>query len=166
MMQIHPYIGLAIWLGLCLAVMVTGSLFTTPAIPGWYAALKKPAWKPPSWLFGPVWFILYIMMALAAWLVWREGALGHYHWPLIWFMIQLTLNLAWSYIFFNLHRPGVALGEIVMLWLAILATLVFFWPISRPAGLLMFPYLVWTTYAAILNFSIWRMNKPQSTAMK
>jgi tryptophan-rich sensory protein len=106
------------------------------------------------------------MMALAAWLVWREGALGHSHWPLIWFMIQLTLNLAWSYIFFYLHRPGVAFGEIVVLWLAILFTLVFFWPLSHQAGLMMIPYLVWVTYAAVLNFTIWRMNLSLSRAIR
>lgn len=158
-MKIHPLFGLALWFGLCLAVMVTSALFTTPSIPGWYAGLKKPVWTPPSWLFGPVWFILYILMALAAWLVWKQETLPQFHWSLVFFVIQLALNLCWSYVFFGLQKPGIALGEIMTLWLAILVTLVSFWSINRLAGIMMLPYLIWVSYAALLNFSIWRLNR-------
>ncbi|RPI78588.1 MAG: tryptophan-rich sensory protein [Desulfobacteraceae bacterium] len=158
-MKIHPLFGLALWLGLCLAMMVTGALFTTPAIPGWYSGLKKPVWTPPSWVFGPVWFILYFLMALAAWLVWKQENLPLFHWPLVVFVIQLGLNLGWSYIFFGLQKPGMAFGEIVFLWSAILITLASFWPINRFAGFLLLPYFIWVTFAAFLNFSIWRLNR-------
>jgi tryptophan-rich sensory protein len=140
------------------AAAAIGSLATVESLPVWYPALAKPAWNPPAWVFGPVWTVLYLMMAVAAWLVWlrREEcevvpALGAY-------LLQLTLNACWSLIFFGLHEPGWAFGEIVVLWVAIAITLRAFWRVTPAAGWLFVPYLAWVTFAAVLNFTLWRMN--------
>jgi translocator protein len=139
----------------CFAVARLGGMATTPSIPNWYAGLAKPSWTPPSWLFGPVWSVLYLSMAIAAWLVWRKGnALV----PLALFAVQLAFNLAWSWLFFGLHSPGAAFVDIILLWAAIAATLIAFWRRSRVAGLLFVPYLAWVSFAAVLNFAIWRLN--------
>jgi len=154
----HPWLGLAVLLGVCFAVAWAGSAATTPKISGWYAGLVKPAWNPPNWLFGPVWSALYIAMAAAAWLVWRQGGLTAARRPLTWFGVQLALNGLWSWIFFGLESPGWAFVELVLLWLAIAATTVEFWRRSRAAGILFLPYLAWATFAGSLNFAIWRLN--------
>ena len=117
--------------------------------------LAKPSWTPPNWLFGPVWSCLYLGMAVAAWLVWRQGS-GFL--PMALFATQLLLNAAWSWLFFALHIPGVAFVEIVLLWAAIAATTIVFWRRSILAGLLFVPYWAWVSYASVLNFSIWRLN--------
>ena len=125
----------------------------------WYAALSKPAWNPPNWLFGPVWGILYLLMALAAWLVWRKGTFAGAALPLGLFVLQLVLNAAWSWIFFGRHKLAQALVEILILWVAILATILGFWRLNPTSGLLMVPYLLWVTFASALNFAIWRLNR-------
>ncbi len=138
---------------------IIGSLFTMSAIPTWYAGLVKPALNPPGWVFGPVWTLLYLLMGVAAWLVWREGwgkievkvALGF-------FALQLILNAAWSLIFFGGHNPAVALLEILALWLAILGTIIAFARVSKPAAWLLVPYLLWVSFATYLNFAIWLLN--------
>ena len=127
-----------------------------PALRPWYANLSKPSRTPPNWLFGPVWTILYIAMAIAAWLVWRKAGLTAV--PMQLFLLQLLLNVAWSAVFFRLRSPGPAFVEIVMLWLAILATMIEFWRAVPLAGLLLLPYLIWVSYATALNYSIWRLN--------
>jgi benzodiazapine receptor len=148
-------IGLFGWLLLCFAAASLGAIF----LPGeWYAALKKPSWNPPPWIFGPVWSALYAMMAVAAWLVWRRGGFAAQRRPLTFFLVQLLLNAAWTPLFFGLHWPGVAFAEIVLLWMAIAATLVAFRPVSRAAAWLLVPYLAWVSFAAVLNFTLWRMN--------
>ena len=124
----------------------------------WYAALHKPSWNPPPWVFGPAWTFLYITMAVAAWLVWREGGWKAQRRALGLFIVQWFLNALWTPLFFGAHRPGVAFGEIVLLWLAIAATLVAFWRVKKAAGLLLVPYLAWVSFAAALNFTIWRLN--------
>jgi translocator protein len=124
----------------------------------WYASLSKPAWNPPNWLFGPVWGALYLLMAVAAWLVWRKDGLSGATIPLGMFVLQLVLNTAWSWIFFGRHELGLALAEISVLWIAILATIIGFWRVNSISGLLMVPYLLWVTFAAALNFAIWRLN--------
>jgi benzodiazapine receptor len=130
-----------------------------PYMPGdWYVALKKPAWNPPGWVFGPVWTALYTMMAVAAWLVWRCGGWAAQRRPLLLFLTQLALNAVWTPLFFGLHRPGLAFAEIVLLWLAIAATLVVFRPVSRAAAWLLVPYLAWVSFAGVLNFTLWRLN--------
>ncbi|MBM3878024.1 MAG: tryptophan-rich sensory protein [Verrucomicrobia bacterium] len=130
------------------------------AMPGeWYASLRKPSWNPPGWIFGPVWTALYAMMAVAAWLVWRRGGFAAQRRALTMFLVQLALNAAWTPLFFGLHWPGVAFAEIVLLWLAIVATLFAFRPVSRVAAWLLVPYLAWVSFAAVLNFELWRLNQ-------
>jgi benzodiazapine receptor len=158
MSTIRQAISLTLSVALCFAAAGLGSLFTRPAIEGWYASLHKPSWTPPNWLFGPVWTALYLVMAIAVWLVWRRAGFSGARLALALFATQLALNVAWTGIFFGLRAPGAAFAEIVFLWLFILATAIAFWPISRAAAWLMLPYLLWVAYAAGLNFSIWRLN--------
>ncbi len=143
---------------LCLAVGGIGSLWTMQAIPEWYAGLRKPSWTPPAGVFGPVWTLLYITMGIAAWLVWRKEGWAGAVVPLALFAVQLALNLAWSGIFFGLRQPGWAFLEIVLLWGAIVATMVAFFRVVPAAGWLLAPYLLWVTFAAALNFAVWSLN--------
>ena len=124
----------------------------------WYAALSKPAWNPPNWLFGPVWGILYLLMAIAAWLVWRESGLAGAALPLGVYLLQLVLNAAWSWLFFGRHQLGLAFIEILLLWGAILVTIILFWSVKPLSGILLVPYLLWVTFAAVLNVTLWRLN--------
>jgi benzodiazapine receptor len=140
----------------CLGAAGLGSFWTTPALRPWYTSLSKPRWTPPNWLFGPVWTILYVAMAIAAWLVWRKVGLEAVQMQI--FLLQLLLNVAWSALFFRLRSPGTAFAEIIMLWFAILATSIEFWRAVPAAGWMLLPYLVWVSYATALNFSIWRLN--------
>ncbi|NIL96830.1 MAG: tryptophan-rich sensory protein [Planctomycetales bacterium] len=159
MTQWYRWAGLLVAILICFAAAGFGGLVTTPQIPHWYAQLAKPDWTPPDWVFGPVWTLLYLMMAVAAWLVWRRRGWAGAKLPLALFGVQLGLNSLWSVLFFGLQRPGLAAIEIVILWAAILATTVAFWPRSRWAGGLMVPYLVWVTFALALNVVIWQMNR-------
>jgi len=147
---------LIVSIAVCLGAAGLGSLLATPALRPWYASLNKPDWTPPNWLFGPVWTILFVAMAIAAWLVWRKVGLTAV--PMQLFLLQLLLNVGWSALFFRLRSPGLAFAEIVMFWLAILATSIEFWKAAPAAGWLLLPYLVWVSYAAALNCSIWRLN--------
>ena len=147
--------ALAGWLALCFSTASLGAIF----MPGeWYASLKKPSWNPPPWIFGPVWSALYATMAIAAWLVWKRGGFSKQRRPLALFLTQLALNALWTPLFFGLHRPGLAFLEIVLLWLAIAATLLAFRPVNRAAAWLLAPYLAWVSFAAALNFALWRLN--------
>lgn len=151
------WLVLALFLVICLGTAGVGALLTNLSVGDWYAALAKPSWNPPNWVFGPVWTALYCVMALAAWLVWRsEGWDSRF--SLFLFGVQLCLNVAWSGLFFGLRDPGLAVAEIVLLWLAILATIVVFWRTSATAAVLLMPYLAWVSFATILNATIWRMN--------
>ncbi len=143
------------WLLLCFAAAGFGGLFMPGA---WYASLNKPPWNPPGWVFGPVWTALYTMMAVAAWLVWKRGSWAAQWRRLTLFLVQLALNAAWTPLFFGLKKPGWAFAEIVLLWLAIAATLAAFRPVSRIAAWLLAPYLAWVTFATFLNFTLWRLN--------
>ena len=148
-------LGLVGWLALCFAAAALGGLF----MPGeWYAQLRKPSWNPPGWIFGPVWTALYTMMAIAAWLVWRRGGFAAQRLPLGLFFLQLLFNALWSPLFFGLHHPALAFADILLLWLALLATLPTFWQRSLVAGTLLIPYLAWVSFAAMLNFALWRLN--------
>jgi translocator protein len=140
---------------LCLAAGALGAAVTAPAIPTWYAGLAKPSFNPPNWIFAPVWTALYVLMAIAAWLVWRRGNARP---PLTLFGVQLALNSAWSLLFFGLHRVDLALVDIVLLLAAIVATARAFHPRSAVAALLLVPYLAWVSFATVLNFAIWRLN--------
>ena len=128
-------------------------------MPGeWYARLNKPAWNPPSWIFGPVWSALYTTMAVAAWLVWKRGGFAAQRPALTLFLGQLALNAAWTPLFFGLHRPDLAFADIVLLWLAIALTLRSFSKVHRGAAWLLVPYIAWVSFATVLNGTLWRMN--------
>jgi len=148
-------LGLVLWVLAALAAGWIGSNF----MPGeWYASLAKPSWNPPSSVFAPVWTTLYVLMGIAAWLVWREAGFSGARVALSLFAIQLLLNSLWSYLFFGLQKPMIAYIEIIVLWCAILATLVSFWRVRRSAGALLIPYLCWVSFAAALNYQLWRLN--------
>lgn len=151
-MQIGALIG---WLALTFCAAATGAFVSTD---GWYADLIKPAWNPPGWVFGPVWTALYIMMAVAAWLVWREGGWKLQRRPLSLYLMQCLLNALWTPLFFALHQPGWAFAEILILLAALLITISLFWQVRRSAALLLVPYALWTSFAAVLNFTIWQLN--------
>ena len=138
-------------------VALLGSMATETSVHTWYQALSKPSWNPPAWLFGPVWTVLYLAMALAAWLVWLDHGAGRRE-ALLLFAVQLILNAAWSWLFFYGRAPGAALVDIVLLWVAIVATTAAFARLRRPAAWLMAPYLAWVTFAAALNAAIVHLN--------
>jgi tryptophan-rich sensory protein len=147
--------GLLLWVALSFAAGVVGSRFP----PGdWYTRLAKPAFNPPAWVFSPVWTLLYLAMGIAAWLVWRERRAARVAPALALFVVQLILNAAWSWLFFDLHWIGWALVDLGVLWLAVGATLRAFWKCRPLAGLLMLPYFLWVGFAALLNFEFWRLN--------
>ncbi len=151
-MMNNKWVVLALLVGLCLAVGSAAGYMTAQSVLTWYPTLVKPWFNPPSWLFAPVWTVLFIIMAVAAWLVWlRKGTL-------VLFYVQLALNFLWTFFFFNQQSPGLALIEIVFLWSAVLATLIGFWKVDRKAGWLMVPYQAWVSFAAFLNASIWWLN--------
>ena len=147
---------LLIFILVTVAIGTLGSLFTQPNIPTWYAQLNPPSITPPNWVFAPVWTTLYVLMAVAAWRVWRITGLKSVE-ILAW-GVQLALNFAWSAIFFSLHRIAAALVEVIVLDLAILCTLLLFWRRDRVAGLLLLPYLAWTSFATLLNWRFWELN--------
>jgi translocator protein len=150
---------LAFFILLCQLAGGIGSYFTAPAIPTWYAALRKPFITPPDWVFAPVWITLYVLMGIAVFLVWRESRYGKPRQKaLLLFGIQLVLNALWSFLFFGLRSPLAGLIGIVVLVAAIFFTLRLFLRISFPAGILLIPYLLWTGFAAGLNFSIYLLN--------
>ena len=153
-------IGLLAFIAICFAAAGLGAIATSSSVDHWYRTLAKPDWTPPAWLFGPVWSTLYLMMAIAAWMVWRRRRDGSSPAALIWFGMQLALNSLWSILFFGLQQPGWALVEITILWLAIMATTLAFHRISPAAAWLLVPYLAWSSFAACLNFAIWRLNTP------
>jgi tryptophan-rich sensory protein len=144
------------FLALCLATGFVAGIATRSSISDWYPALLKPDWTPPNRVFAPVWTVLYVMMAVAAWLVWRTGRDTRP--AMILFFSQLALNFAWSFLFFGARSPGLGLAGVAMMWIAVLATTIVFWRIARPAGLLFLPYLLWTSFAGLLNLAIWRLN--------
>lgn len=155
MKSLRIYGMLAFFILICLAVGGSGAAFP----PGeWYRQLAKPPFNPPAWIFGPVWTLLYMLMGVSAWLVWRRPGLPAAQYPLLLFAVQMTLNGAWSWIFFGFHRTGLALIDILLLWAAIAATLLSFWRIRKTAAVLLIPYLLWVTFAVYLNASLWRLN--------
>lgn len=150
--------GLVLFATACFAVAGIGSTWTIPSIDPWYLQLQKPQWTPPAWVFGPVWTVLYAMMALAAWLVWREHGFREARVAMGLFVVQLLLNAAWSGLFFGLRSPAAGMLNILLLWPAILATIIAFWQKSSWAALLMLPYFAWVSFALVLNGAIWQMN--------
>lgn len=150
-------IKLLISILVCQAAGGVGAIFTVPAISGWYKSLQKPFFNPPDWIFSPVWIFLFLLMGISLYLVWNRG-LRENKKAIIIFGIQLVLNIFWSIIFFGLKSPGFAFWEMIILWLAILATIISFYKISKTAGLLLVPYILWVSFALILNLFLWQLN--------
>jgi len=154
--EISSIVALAGFIAGCFLAAMTGAFFR----PGeWYERLKKPSWRPPNRLFAPVWTILYLMIAVSGWLVWRQAGFVGAALPLAVYGLQLVLNAAWTPLFFGLHRPDLGFVDIVLVWLSIVAAIVLFVPISVAAAVLLVPYLVWVTFATALNFAVWRLNR-------
>jgi benzodiazapine receptor len=144
---------------ICQLAGFIGSIFTAPAIPNWYAQLKKPSFTPPSWLFAPAWITLFFLMGISLYLIWNRGLeRGEVKTALFIFTIQLILNILWSFLFFGLKSPLLGLVDIVLLWFAILVTILSFYRISPKAAFLLIPYILWVSFATLLNFSIWQLN--------
>ena len=160
------WVGLAGFLGACYAVAGIGGWATARSLGTWYAGLRRPAIAPPNAVFGPVWTVLYALMAVAAWLVWREHGLAGAWGALVLFGAQLVLNLGWSLTFFGWRRPGWAVVVILALWGVLTATLVVFWLQVPLAGGLLVPYLAWVTFAMALNVEYWRLNRGSSEATR
>jgi tryptophan-rich sensory protein len=158
--RVSAFVSLIIAIAIPLVVGGVGGVATASSIATWYQTLNKPAWNPPNWVFGPVWTLLYVIMGVAAWLIWRSG----WHNPkvrlaLAFFGAQLLLNLLWSLVFFGLRAPGWAMVDIVVLWALILVTAVRFYQLQPAPGLLLIPYQLWVTFATGLNAAIWQLNR-------
>lgn len=149
--------GLVGWLLLSFAAAAIGAWASVHAAT-FYGHLSQPVWAPPSWLFGPVWSVLYALMGIAAWLIWRMGGFTAARKALTVFGLQLAVNALWSWLFFGWHRGALAFADIVLLWLLIVATLVAFWRVRPLAGMLLLPYLLWVSFAGVLNFVVWQLN--------
>jgi len=144
---------------ICQLAGAVGSVFTVTSIDSWYAAIEKPAFNPPSWVFSPVWITLYALMGISLYLVWEEGLeRKEVKVGIFVFGLQLALNILWSFLFFGLQSPFYAFMEIILLWLSIFLTIVLFGKISKTASLLLVPYLLWVSFAALLNYRIWVLN--------
>ncbi len=145
---------------ICQAAGGIGALAMGSSLSGWYLTLNKPSYNPPGWVFGPVWVTLYTLMGIAAWLVWNKGLDNPtVRTGLVLFVVQLALNSAWTFLFFGLKMPLLAFVEIIILWFAILLTTIFFFRVSTAAGVLMMPYILWVSFASVLNFSLWWLNR-------
>jgi benzodiazapine receptor len=152
------YIHLIVSIVLAQAAGLLGALFTSTGAGTWYQTIVKPSWNPPSWIFGPVWTTLYVLMGIASYLVWKTPPGTLRTQALILYGIQLALNALWSFVFFGAESPKWGVVVIVLLLLAILATTARFFTISKTAGYLMIPYILWVTFASVLNLTIWRLN--------
>ncbi len=154
-MDITDVAGLIFFFLACFSAALPGAYFR----PGeWYEGLAKPSWRPPNWLFGPAWAVLFTTIAISAWMIWRKSGEADVTLAFVIFAVQLLLNAAWSWIYFGLRRIDLALIEIALLWVSILATILAFYQIDPNAGLLLVPYLGWVSFASVLNFSTWRLN--------
>jgi benzodiazapine receptor len=156
---VTDFAALVVFVAICLLAAAIGGAVTVASVRTWYLTLRKPSWNPPARAFGPVWTVLYLLMAFAAWLAWRTRDTTDAGPALAIFGLQLVLNVLWSVLFFGLRRPGPAVAEIAVLWLAIAGTIVAFWPLDQTAALLLVPYLGWVSFAAVLNLSIYRLNR-------
>jgi tryptophan-rich sensory protein len=153
----RPLLGLAGWLGITFIAAALGAIASIDAA-DFYARLERPSWAPPGSVFGPVWSLLYLMMAVAAWRVWRRAGWQAGRGALLLFLVQLVLNALWSWLFFAWQLGPVAFAEVLLLWALILATLLAFWRHDRIAGALLLPYLGWVGFAAVLNLAVWQAN--------
>ncbi len=150
-------LGLFAWLVISFVASGIGAAASIRAA-SFYGQLVQPAWAPPSSVFGPVWTILYALMGIAAWLAWRAGGFRAHRSALALFLVQLAINALWSWLFFAWHRGALAFVDIGLLWLLVVATVVAFWRVRPLAGALLIPYLLWVSFAAALNFSVWQLN--------
>lgn len=150
-------VGFITWLGVCFVAAATGGLASIQA-GSFYLSLARPEWAPPAAVFGPVWSVLYGLMAIAAWLVWREGGFRHARSALTLFLVQLAFNAVWSWLFFAWHLGALAFVDVLLLWVLIVATMIAFWRIRPLAGALLVPYLLWVSFAAALNYTVWQLN--------
>ncbi|MFO7763434.1 MAG: TspO/MBR family protein [Wenzhouxiangellaceae bacterium] len=157
---VRQAVGLLAWLALSFLTAWIGAVASISA-PTFYGQLTQPDWAPPAWLFGPAWTTLFVMMAVAAWLVWRRGGFGAQRGPLMLFLAQLVFNGLWSWLFFAWQLGGWALLDIAVLWLLIAATIAAFWRTSPLAGWLLVPYIAWVSFAGVLNYTLWQLN-PQA----
>jgi translocator protein len=149
-----------VFIVLCQAAGIFGALFTRNSIRTWYNGLIKPAFNPPNWVFGPVWTILYTLMGISGAILWQNrNQSQNAKLALIFFFIQLALNAIWTPLFFGSHKLGLAFVEIIFMWVFILLTIIFAWKVKSVAGALLIPYLLWVSFASLLNFSLWRLNK-------
>lgn len=154
-----PIYKFFIALALPLLVGAISGYLTVSNVNGWYTTINKPSFNPPNQVFGPVWSVLYIMMGVAFYLVWKSKPDdAQKRKAIILFAVQLILNFFWSFIFFYLHQTGLAFGEIILLWLCIAATIAAFYTISKPAAWLLVPYILWVSFATVLTYSIWKLN--------
>jgi len=143
---------------ICEFAGVAGSVFTAPQIKGWYAGLEKPFFNPPNWIFAPVWTALFILMGISLWMIWTEKTQINRKRAIQIFVVQLVLNILWSVVFFGLHSPAMGFSVIVLLWLAIFLTIKEFHKISKIASYLLVPYILWVSFASVLNAFIWFLN--------
>ena len=141
------------------AAAAIGGAATATSVTTWYRTLHKPAWNPPDWIFGPVWTLLYILMAVAAWRVWRREEASQAGRTLGLFVGQLGLNAIWSVLFFGLRRPGAAFEDVIMVWVSLVFLLVHFWRVDRVAAALWAPYVAWVSFATVLNGTVWWLNR-------
>jgi tryptophan-rich sensory protein len=155
----QTFLGLLVSVLIAQSAGIIGAIATASSVRDWYPTLEKPWFTPPNWLFGPAWVTLYALMGIAAYLVWQQGwSQGVVKAALVLYGIQLVINAAWSPVFFGMRAPTAGLVVIAVLWVAIVVTMVWFARVSTTATVLMVPYLAWVTYAAALNFEIWRLN--------
>ena len=158
------YLGMKNWVKLAISIAIpqiigaTGAFFTVSGVGSWYQSINRPEWNPPSWLFGPVWTTLYVLMGIALYLVWKSDESNKRTAITLW-SVQLVVNFLWSLLFFNQHQIGGALIDLVILWLLILLTIFAFAKINKTAAWLLVPYISWVTFAGILNYTIWMLNK-------
>jgi tryptophan-rich sensory protein len=151
-------LALVLFVALCLGIGALGASVTATSVESWYAGLVKPSFNPPDELFGPVWTVLYILMGVAAWRVWRSADWYTTRGPLTLFALQLALTLGWTVVFFGLQKIASAVATIVVLDVAVLVTMLAFRAVDRVASLLMLPYVAWVAFATLLNVAIWRLN--------
>ena len=158
-MKKHQILKLIVSLVLPLGLGAIAGMFTSEAVPEWYASLNRPSFNPPNWLFGPVWTTLYILLGISVFLIWKQSASKERNLAILVFLLQLVLNFGWSFIFFYYHMIGFALIEIIILWISIVIMLVLFYKIKPIAAYINIPYLLWVTFATILNASYYFLNR-------
>ena len=158
-MKLSKFAPLAGFLVASFSAAAVGGAATATSVGTWYQTLHQPAWNPPNWIFGPVWTLLYILMSVAAWRVWRTGDADAARRTFRWFAAQLSLNLLWSVLFFGLRAPGIAFAEVIVFWAVLVVMLRRFWLADKIAAALWAPYVAWVSFASVLNGTVWWLNR-------